>query len=81
MGTPRSQNRVSERYRAEPSSPCVCVTVAASGKLAARDVAELNPRFDADNRTARAAARLIHQTLTWRSRPVVRPRLRGPAGR
>jgi formiminoglutamase len=59
----------------------VCVTVAASGKLAACDVAELNPRFDADNRRARAAARLIRQTLTWRRRRVIRPRLRSPVGR
>jgi|TARA_A100001518_G_scaffold3975_1_gene4776 formiminoglutamase len=34
-----------------------------SGKLRLVDVAELNPRLDIDNRTARAAARLIH-TLT-----------------
>jgi formiminoglutamase len=30
-----------------------------SGKLIAADVAELNPRFDSDSRTARTAARLI----------------------
>lgn len=34
--------------------------VAASGKLRLADVAELNPTHDIDNRTARAAARLIH---------------------
>ncbi|MDN3520995.1 formimidoylglutamase [Halomonas ramblicola] len=32
-----------------------------SGKLRLADLAELNPDFDIDNRTARAAARLIHQ--------------------
>ncbi len=35
--------------------------VRASGKLRLADLAELNPTFDIDNRTARAAARLIHQ--------------------
>lgn len=38
--------------------------VAASGKLAAFDVAELNPSFDIDGRTAKTAARLIHTVLT-----------------
>jgi formiminoglutamase len=33
----------------------------ATGKLAAADVAELNPQFDQDDRTARAAARIVHQ--------------------
>ncbi|MGO3058422.1 MAG: formimidoylglutamase [Halomonas sp.] len=37
-----------------------------SGKLRLVDVAELNPRLDIDNRTARAAARLIH-SLTLNS--------------
>lgn len=32
-----------------------------SGKLRLADIAELNPSFDIDGRTARAAARLIHQ--------------------
>jgi formiminoglutamase len=32
-----------------------------SGKLRLADIAELNPGFDIDTRTARAAARLIHQ--------------------
>jgi formiminoglutamase len=36
-------------------------TVVASGKLALGEVAELNPRFDADGRTARVAARLVEQ--------------------
>lgn len=35
--------------------------VRATGKLRLTDIAELNPGFDLDNRTARAAARLIHQ--------------------
>ena len=34
--------------------------VMASGKVRVADLAELNPRLDIDNRTARAAARLIH---------------------
>jgi formiminoglutamase len=32
-----------------------------TGKLAAADIAELNPDFDQDNRTAKVAARLIYQ--------------------
>ncbi|MGR4068394.1 formimidoylglutamase [Halomonas sp. LR3S48] len=36
-------------------------TVRDSGKLRLADIAELNPSFDIDGRTARAAARLIHQ--------------------
>jgi formiminoglutamase len=32
-----------------------------TGKLAAADVAEMNPDFDQDNRTAKVAARLIYQ--------------------
>ncbi|WP_197568909.1 formimidoylglutamase [Billgrantia diversa] len=36
-------------------------TVRDSGKLRLADFAELNPSFDNDGRTARAAARLIHQ--------------------
>jgi formiminoglutamase len=42
----------------------VCATVAASGKLAVCDVAELNPALDVDARTARAGARLLHRILT-----------------
>jgi formiminoglutamase len=38
----------------------VCKQLARSPKLAHVDVVELNPGFDIDNRTARAAARLIH---------------------
>jgi formiminoglutamase len=36
-------------------------TVKASGKLIVADVAELNPDFDPDGRTARVAARLVYQ--------------------
>ncbi|QNS08087.1 formimidoylglutamase [Streptomyces xanthii] len=42
----------------------VCARVARSGKLVVVDVAELNPEFDVDGRTARAAARLVHRTAT-----------------
>lgn len=38
----------------------VCRTLARSPKLAHVDIVELNPRFDIDNRTARAAAKLIN---------------------
>ncbi|MEV5837546.1 formimidoylglutamase [Nocardia sp. NPDC052112] len=41
--------------------------VAASGKLAVCDVAELNPSLDIDSRTARTAARLIHRVVTKRT--------------
>lgn len=40
-------------------------TVAASGRLAVLEVAELNPRFDIDDRTARTAARLVDEALRW----------------
>ncbi|MFD3743582.1 formimidoylglutamase [Nocardia sp. NPDC058633] len=42
----------------------VCDRVTAGGTLAIVDVAELNPRLDIDNRTARAAARLLHRIVT-----------------
>ncbi|MGW0043190.1 formimidoylglutamase [Rhodococcus sp. NPDC003348] len=42
----------------------VCDRVAASGKLAVVDVAELNPGLDVDNHTAKTAARLIHRIVT-----------------
>ncbi|MFI5664867.1 arginase family protein [Streptomyces sp. NPDC051684] len=42
----------------------VCARVAGSGKLVVCDVAELNPEFDVDTRTARAAARLVHRIAT-----------------
>ncbi|MGO4383610.1 formimidoylglutamase [Specibacter sp. RAF43] len=41
----------------------VCRQVALSGKLFHADVAELNPEFDVDNRTAKVAARLIDTLL------------------
>jgi formiminoglutamase len=41
----------------------VCRQVAASGKLLHLDVAELNPEFDIDGRTAKVAARLIDTLL------------------
>ncbi|MEE4418393.1 formimidoylglutamase [Streptomyces bugieae] len=42
----------------------VCTRVAASGKLAVCDIAELNPDLDVDDRTARAGARLVHRIVT-----------------
>ncbi|WP_410872453.1 formimidoylglutamase [Nocardia sp. A7] len=42
----------------------VCDRATGSGKLAVVDVAELNPRLDIDNRTARTAARLLHRIVT-----------------
>ncbi|WP_405216895.1 formimidoylglutamase [Agrococcus sp. Ld7] len=45
----------------------VCDRVAASGTLALVDVAELNPAFDVDGRTARVAARLIHRLAARRA--------------
>lgn len=38
-------------------------TIISSGKLAALDIAELNPEFDIDNQTARLAASLIHTVI------------------
>lgn len=38
-------------------------TIISSGKLAALDIAELNPKFDIDNQTARLAASLVHTVL------------------
>ncbi|MBL1073962.1 formimidoylglutamase [Nocardia sp. 2] len=49
----------------------VCDRVTESGKLIAVDVAELNPAFDIDNRTARTAARLIHRIVTRHRLPHV----------
>jgi len=46
-----------------PVINAVCRQVAASGKLWHVDVAELNPEFDVDGRTARVAARLINTLL------------------
>ncbi|MBT1003381.1 formimidoylglutamase [Paenarthrobacter sp. DKR-5] len=44
----------------------VCRRVAASGKLLCCDVAELNPEYDVDSRTAKVAARLIHTVVHTR---------------
>ena len=46
-----------------PVIAAVCRQVAASGKLLHVDVAELNPEFDVDARTAKVAARLITTLL------------------
>ena len=46
-----------------PVISAVCRQVAASGKLLHLDVAELNPEFDVDGRTAKVAARLINTLL------------------
>lgn len=46
-----------------PVISAVCRQVAASGKLLHVDVAELNPRFDIDGRTAKVAARLVNTLL------------------
>jgi formiminoglutamase len=46
-----------------PVVSAVCRQVAASGKLLHLDVAELNPKFDIDQRTARVAARLVNTLL------------------
>jgi formiminoglutamase len=46
----------------------------ASGKLRVADIAELNPKFDIDSRTARLAARLIARM----SEGLVQPRIRPP---
>jgi formiminoglutamase len=45
-------------------------TAVASGKLALFDLAELNPRFDQDQRTARVAARLVARVAErWERQP------------
>ncbi|VXC32687.1 Formimidoylglutamase [Arthrobacter sp. 9AX] len=46
-----------------PVISAVCRQVARSGKLLHLDVAELNPGFDIDGRTAKVAARLINTLL------------------
>jgi formiminoglutamase len=46
-----------------PVINAVCRQVAASGKLMHLDVAELNPKFDVDQRTAKVAARLVNTLL------------------
>jgi imidazolonepropionase len=48
----------------------IAFSVAASGKLSVVDIAELNPRFDLDQRTARLAARFIADLCSrWSPRP------------
>lgn len=46
-----------------PVISAICRQVAASGKLLHMDVAELNPEFDIDSRTAKVAARLVNTLL------------------
>lgn len=46
-----------------PVISAVCRQLAASGKLLHLDVAELNPEFDIDSRTAKVAARLLNTLL------------------
>ncbi|MHC6219005.1 formimidoylglutamase [Arthrobacter sp. MMS24-S77] len=46
-----------------PIISAVCKQLAASGKLLHLDVAELNPGFDIDSRTAKVAARLVNALL------------------
>ena len=46
-----------------PVISAVCSQVAESGKLLHLDVAELNPAFDIDGRTAKVAARLVNTLL------------------
>ena len=45
--------------------------IAATGKVAVVDIAELSPRFDHDGATARVAARLIHRITRQASRPLI----------
>ena len=47
-----------------PVISAACKQVAASGKLIHLDVAELNPTFDVDSRTAKVAARLVNTLLS-----------------
>ncbi len=44
-----------------PQIRAICTALAETGKLRLVDVAELNPGLDVDKRTARVAARLIHE--------------------
>jgi formiminoglutamase len=52
-----------------PVIHAVCRQVADSGKAALLDVVELNPRYDVDGRTARAAARLVTTVVHAASGP------------
>ena len=58
VSAPASLGVSYERIRA------MAVAIAQTGKLALVDVVELNPTFDIDNRTAKAAARLIDDIVT-----------------
>lgn len=49
-----------------PVIRAAAIAAAETGKLALADVVELNPTFDVDGRTARSAARLIHDVVTRR---------------
>ena len=42
----------------------MCMAAARTGKLRLVDVVELNPTYDVDGRTAKVAARLIHDITT-----------------
>lgn len=44
-----------------PHIRAICVALARTGRLRLVDVVELNPELDVDNRTARVAARLVHE--------------------
>lgn len=62
VSAPASLGVAFDRIRA------MAVALAATGKLRLVDVVELNPRYDVDNRTAKAAARLINdiaQAHAW----------------
>ena len=41
----------------------MCKALAASGKLRLVDIAEMNPYYDVDGRTARVAARLLDDMI------------------
>ncbi len=49
-----------------PVVRAAAIEAATTGKLALLDVVELNPLYDVDSRTAKAAARLIHDVVTRR---------------
>ncbi|RII41023.1 formimidoylglutamase [Galactobacter valiniphilus] len=49
-----------------PVVRAAAIEAALSGKLALVDVVELNPLYDVDSRTAKAAARLLHDVVTRR---------------
>jgi formiminoglutamase len=46
-----------------PVISAICRQVAGSGKLLHFDIAELNPAYDSDGRTAKVAARLVNTLL------------------